>query len=291
MSEREYDPSSSPIDPEEFDKAFTRADHSANQLHSKLGEGAQLAGYVRMSLRISRKIYSSLAIRASEEPELIPIVKGAIDFVNNLAAELDQIESNLTPPISRLYTLTSTAFSFTSSSGTLIDTDLLESLEASPFTVPPFLAKDRKEQARKFDQLDEILGETYRGAWETYHGGTSDPLRGALYLMRQTFDHLFDLLAPVDQVRESEYFEPKAEGNEDAVHRVERIRYAAATHVADEGLAIAFTAAAPQVKSAYDELSRAHKRGEIDHDRATGALVSISSFLEEFVSAIDIANL
>ena len=287
MSENTNSSNNRSIDPEEFDNAFNKADESAAKLHSKISEGAQLAGYIRIALGISRKIYSALAIRSSEEPELIPIVQGAIDYVKNLTQELDNIESNVNPPIQRLHVFTSSAFTFTSSTGTFVDDSLLDTLEDSPFTAPPFLARDREEQAVKFDRIDESLGETYRGAWETYHGGKSDPLRGALYLMRQAFDHLFGVIAPDDEVRSSPSFMTKPGDEPDKVYRVERIQYASHKYIKDKRLAEAFSASAPQTKAAYDELNRAHARKKIDNEKATSALVTVSTFLEDFVSAME----
>lgn len=276
-----------PVDPDEFSRVFDDAVASADALHEKLVDGTQYAGYIRRALTVARRIYSLLATRASEEPELIPVLSSGLEYVKALADDLRRLKAEIRPTISRLHTITSTAFSITSSSGVLLDPDLLNTLDESPFVVPPFLGRDREKFALRFDAIDPSLGETYRGSWESYHGGRSDPIRGALFLMRQTFDHLFHFLSPDEAVRSSEYWQPKSGDDPNRVYRTERIQYAAFTHIKDQSLARTFAAAASQITDIYDQLNRAHQRGEIDQDKATGALVAMSQLLEDWIEAID----
>jgi len=281
-------PQQYPIDPDEFKRIFDDAEEGASSLHENLVEGAQYAGYIRRALAISRRIYSLLATRASEEPELIPLLSSGIEYVKALGDELRRLQVETKPTISRLYTITSTAFSFTSSSGIMVDPDSLDGFDDSSLVLPRFLSRDREEFAVQFDAIDPSLGETYRGSWESFHSGRADPLRGALFLMRQTYDHLFHVLAPDDEVRLSEYWQEKSGSDPKKVHRTERIQYAAFTHIKDESLARTFESAANQMTNIYDQLNRAHQRGEIDEEKATRALVAMSQLLEDWIEAIDL---
>jgi hypothetical protein len=77
--------------------------------------------------------------------------------------------------------------------------------------------------AKKFDKLDAELGKTYLSVWETFYGA-KDSERAAMFVMRQAFDHLLRVLAPEEDVRNSQFFKRKEGSNPKGVHRNEKIQ-------------------------------------------------------------------
>jgi len=283
MFQDEYGWKNFPIDPANFQKAFDDADQSVEQLHRRLAEGVQYAGYIREVLKVTRRIYSAFATRASEEPELLPLIQGAIEFARAITEEIQNLDQQIQPPVSALYKVSASAFSFNSTANIVPG---LNSLGVTGVSPPSFLDRDRQRYGRGFDQLDPALGNTYRQAWESYLGSKADPLRSALFLMRQTFDHFFNLLAPNEKVRSSQYWKPKTGNDPLQVHRTERIEYAAFTHIKDTAQARVLAASANQLNEAYQALNKAHKRGELHHEEDVAALIVMSSMMEDWLDAL-----
>jgi len=92
---------------------------------------------------------------------------------------------------------------FATSSSSVVATCNSLALGASTvaFRPCPFL-EDSLEAgyARRLGQLNPSLGQTYQSAWNAYFAEPHDPGRTALWEMRQTYDHFFDVLAPDDAV-------------------------------------------------------------------------------------------
>jgi hypothetical protein len=153
-----------------------------------------------------------------------------------------------------------------------------------------FRLEDRREEyGERFSAFSPALRQTYKAIDESLHTTMSDPERSALFLSRQAFDQLLDALAPDSKVRESPFWRLKSEKedkNPNAVWRVERIKYAASTHVANEARANTLIAEADQILSVYRLLNKAHKRGSIDPKVAIQAVKSMKLFLEEWVDAL-----
>ena len=80
---------------------------------------------------------------------------------------------------------------------------------------------------------------------------------------------------------------PKEDKNKDAVWRIERIKYAAYTHIKDAARANTLIAQAEQMISVYKALNKAHTRGVINKNIAIQAVRSMKLFLEEWVDALE----
>lgn len=281
-------PEDYPIDPDLFSQAFDEADQSAENLQSNFVQGAEYSGYIRKALLLSRRIYSQIIIESFERPELVPIVISGMDYIGTLKDQLNLINTQIGPSIKNLSSVASTAYSVTSSTGTITLPELDFTMDDSPFEPPPFMKNDREVYAVKFDSLDASLGSNYRGVWETYYGSKSEPIRGALFLLRQTFDHLFALLAPDDYVRSSPFWQPKEGNDKNQIYRIERIQYAANEHISEESKSKILSSSANHINKVYNQLNLLHNRGAIDPEKGTAILNSMSAILEEWINAIEI---
>lgn len=115
-----------------------------------------------------------------------------------------------------------------------------------------------------------------------------DKERAALFLIRQSFDHLFDILAPDEKVRASKYWKPKEGDKPNQVYRIERIEYASYSHIADPLRANTLAATSKQMNEVYNLLNQAHERGELNIDKAMKALRAMKSMLDEWADALDL---
>lgn len=276
-----------PIDPEDFSRAFDELDQSVENLQSNFVQGAEYSGYIKGALSTSRRIYSYIIGKSVDRPELVPILISGMDYFGVLNNQLNVINSQIEPSINNLASLASTVYSVTSSTGTMTLPNLEFTIEDSPFEPPPFMKKDREVYAAKFYRLDATLGSNYRGVWETYYVSKSEPIRGALFLLRQTFDHLFSLLSPDDDVRSSPFWQPKVGNDINKIHRIERIQYAANEHIREESKSKTLSASANHVNEVYNQLNLLHSREAIDPVKGTAILNSMSSILEEWIETIE----
>lgn len=140
--------------------------------------------------------------------------------------------------------------------------------------------------AERLSKLDPQLGKVYQQIWESLYGTTAEPERTALYQMRQAFDHLFEILAPDDQVRKSAYFVKKEGNKPDQVDRKERLQFAAFSRVAYRPQAQTLAASSVQLLEVYQALNQAHKRGELSREKARTALFAMQSFLQDWADAL-----
>ncbi len=147
----------------------------------------------------------------------------------------------------------------------------------------------KKKYIVKFDKLDVELGRIFRSVWETFYSTTSSPEKNALYAMRQSFDHFFRILAPDEEVRRSKFFILKVgEKDENKVHRLERIQYAANTKIGDKKVAGLLAAEADHILKVYDKLNMLHSAKKLDREAVQELLTSMQRILEQWVDAVGI---
>lgn len=139
----------------------------------------------------------------------------------------------------------------------------------------------------KLNKIDEELGNLYSGAREVLYATRSDPERGALFYMRQLFDHLFGKLAPDDEVRVSSYWNEKTgTDNPLLVTRRERVIFAANTSISNSEHRDTLSAKAQHVIDVYTTLNMAHKRGKLDQDKAKDALREMFVIVGDWADAL-----
>jgi hypothetical protein len=175
----------------------------------------------------------------------------------------------------------------TTSAASVVSCNSIVSGSSFKFLPCPFLP-DSAEQtyAEKLDLLDRSLGETYRSAWKEHYVLHSDSGRTALWQMRQVFDHLFELLGPSEAVRNSAYWERKKGDRPDAVHRKERLQYAA-NRWTPERMRVVLLESVEETLRAYQRLNIAHRRGELSKDRAREAFHGVDSVIRRWIDSVE----
>jgi len=179
------------------------------------------------------------------------------------------------------------AFSTATTSGITIST--LQGFPLSEaLTPPPSWRPERKKRyIKKMSSINQELGKTYASVWETFYGTTKSPEKTALYAMRQTFDHLFRVIAPDEVVIKSNYFTPKRGDKPNQVHRVERLRYAAYTKIKNKKISELLASKTKQTLDTYDKLNKMHAEKKLNRSDVQQILTSMQSVLEEWIDAIE----
>lgn len=279
----------SPNDLEHPENAIDEIVNELDGIHKDLVEKSAKVGAARDAVRSIRPAWVELGNSVTDDPEAVAVLTSGYDVLQSVLGEIryrraqsprfyEWVEQTADSALGLVSTTGSTA-SFTVSANTVIWTPVS----------PELLSLERIENlAVRLERLDADLGRTYREVGETLYGTRADSERAAAFLSRQTFDHFFDLLAPDNEVRESQFWTRKEGALPNQVWREERISYAVNRHVRDEARARTLVARARHTITVYKALNSAHKRGTLSRQKARAALGDMQAILEEWVDAIGI---
>lgn len=279
--------------PDELAKELLRqideATHTADSLHAHYAQGANLFGYASQQLKDIAPSWIQLANQAAGNSECLPMLESGVALFrafNNEAGDLQRRSVGISEQIPSVVTTVQTIAANTAINSL---TTIQLSLQAVPYTPCPFLPQSSTEEtATRLERLDSTLAGTYRQVWASLYGNRDDPERTALWEIRQTFDHLFGILAPDDDVRRSLYWTPKSGHDPRQVTRQERIEYAAHTRINDKQKAIVLAASAKGTVAAYQRLNQAHCRDELDKERAKNAVLAMDQIIQNWVDALNL---
>ncbi len=255
-----------------------------SSLQGSLIDSATQVGYARDSIQASRPMWAKLSSLSINDPYKRQIYISGVKVLCAYRDELQAHESQAFPFFEALRN-TITAGSPGFATGTTAGLVANEDFDLPPYAFPPLT--HHEDYAERLSKLDPALGKTYQEIWEVLYGTRADPERGALYLIRQSFDHLFDLLAPDDEVRKSNFWRHKSGGKKSQVTREERILYAANKHIKNSARAKTLSESAKHMGDVYQDLNRVHERGELNKQQALKALAEMKGILEEWVDALE----
>ena len=138
--------------------------------------------------------------------------------------------------------------------------------------------------AHRLRSINPKLEGTYRDAIAQYHSGVHDPKRAALWQIRQTWDDLFRILAPDQEVRKSEHWHQIKGERTGLVTRSQRIDFALARYVEIGPNRDILAASKRTVLEAYGNICRAH--GELDPKVVEAAFWSVEKFISQLVHSV-----
>jgi len=280
-------PNSDTIDQERPEDIIDEMEHALDELHTELTEAAMEIGEEKERIRAIKPVWKELANLVADSPEYACVYTTG---THALANHRDQIKNvrdhigSLGSQISVISGSTDSSVAITSVTESFFSRGLV-SVSPSPPTLPP------KDEAKDVEgallELDQALHATYIGVREALYGTRSDPERAALYGIRQVFDHFFSILAPDDQVRKSQYWTPKEGDKPNQVTRDERLRNAAHTHARTPVLARTLIGSSRHMLSVHDALNYAHKRGELDANKARSSIREMDTLLRQWIKFTD----
>jgi len=260
-----------------------------DSVHRSLVDGATSVGYAIEAFREIRPAWARIEIAEIADPTALQVYASGSIFLSAIRDEVHErmhLVAQIPGSFNQLLGSVATAVNATGTTASYVPG---VSFAPSSENVIHIITPERhKEYAERFSQFDPELGKTYKGIWEVLFGTDSGPERGALFLIRQAFDHLLSKLAPDDDVRNSQYWTKKRKGDGNKVWREERILYAASKHVKDQARAKTLVASANHMLDVYKGLNKAHHRGKLDRTKAHKALAEMQSILEEWADALEI---
>lgn len=267
---------------------FGETEKSADELHKKFSDGAKFTGYIRDRIVAAKPYWVSLSEKCGSDPEVAPTLSSGIDFLNAYNQQLNDLNASLQYNEKRLISIVGSGEVFDVNTASIADVNPVQGFYFEHKPCPFTDHGDTESRAMQLEKFDVSLAKTYRQVWEVLHSTRADPERAALYLMRQTYDHFFGILAPDDKVRQSNGWEKKPGDKPDQVTRIERIEYAAHAHISDQIKAQIMIASAKPILKVYMALNQAHKRGELDPNKARNAIYAMDKVLSEWLNTIDL---
>lgn len=280
-------PDIEPIDEERPEDIIDEMEQTLEELHSEFTEAATVIGEEKERIQAIRPVWQALANLDTESTEYANVYTTG---THALAAHRDQLNEirdqfgTVGSQMSVISGSTDSTVAITAVTESFFSKGLV-TVTPSPPTLP---TKDEaKDVEGALRGLDPALHATYVGVREALYGTRSDPERAALYEIRQVFDHFFSILAPDDQVRESRYWSPKEGDKPNQVTRDERLRYAANTHARTPIQARTLIGSSRHMLSIHDALNYAHKRGELDVNKARASIREMDTLLRQWVSFTD----
>jgi hypothetical protein len=247
---------------------------------------AAVAGQEIERYRELRPYWEMMGKTATSDPDIADLYGGTVDALSSVRDEWRSLREGITPiteKVLRNSASSDTAAAFTTSTFSMMRVRE-ETGELAELTLPRI---DRSEETRRYLKgLDPSLAENYSAIREVLYGTRSDPERGALYLTRQLFDAFFGILSPDDKVRSSACWKPKNGEDPNQVTRLERMEYAAQTHIIDPLKAKTLRAEAKHMRDIWVALNKAHARGHLDEQAARQLLREAHLIIEDWVEAL-----
>lgn len=279
------------IKPDDFEKPEEIIDDITSRLddlHEKFVEESANIGYTRDAFQLVRPTWERLGNSETSDPDSIDLYETNYQFLRSFRNEVRSYQEMATPFLGLFNNTAGTVSAFISASSTTA-AFVVNSTDYALPDYSVFLTPSQHEtNTKRFLAFDESLGKTYQKIWEVLYGTRADPERAALYLIRQSFDHLFGKLAPDNEVRNSPFWALKEGDKPEQIWRAERVRYAAFTHIKDRARSETLMASSNHMLSVYKALNRAHEQKNIDRVKARKALEEMRTFLEDWANAVGI---
>lgn len=263
-----------------------------NDIQKDFIQGAQQIGIVKQNINNLEPFFNNINPSSTKDNDVSQFLYNVKDFLSSYKNELQIQKSKTNEAINNVYHSTASGVVFAYSTTSAWSVVASESYNPNDIKLKlPVTAPSNSNFPEKLAKLDISLSNTYKEIDEILHGTVADPKRAALYMIRQSFDHLFDKLAPDEEVRSSKYWkkkDSKESKNPNEVWRIEKIKYAAFTHVKDETRAQGLVDQSKFVIDTYNLLNKAHKREELNIDEANNLIISMKTILEEWVEALNL---
>jgi hypothetical protein len=274
-------------DPKGLKKIYQNAIDKADDLQHHFAESAKFAGYIKDRLILNKPYWDFITDYPQGNSTVDTTKMSGQLFLGSFKRNLEMIEEQIPNQAANLTKLVSSIDSFWANTAILGHVTPDFNNEKVDYHPCPFVHRENDlDRSIRLEKLDPSLAKTYRGVWEAFYGTNSDRERAALFMMRQTFDHLFDTLSPDDKVRKSPIWKEKDGPKKDLVTRTERIEYAAITHIKDESKRDMLSGSTKMIKNAYDELNKAHKRGDLDPKKAKAAIQAMDKIISDWLDAL-----
>ena len=266
----------------EYDLLISRLE----RIHDDSLEMAIRSGFALNAARTTKGNFEVIHHYIGEHPEFGPVMSSAYESAISMNEVLQGSDINFDDDIQGMTTISHSLLTTCSTSGSIVNT--IDEDSSISLDTPSFLKVDGDATYEKLTKLSPPLAETYKEIEQVYYATNADNIRAALSMMRQAFDHFFNIIAPDEDVRLSEFWEEKiGDENPSLVTRRERINYAIAKKIKNPGSAKALTNDIDLIVKSYKVLNELHIRGELKEQPVKKSLFAVKHFLEDFSSCLE----
>lgn len=289
--------SDEPVEPiqeyseDDIQKAFDEMDLTLEEQQRKHISFAKNIGHTRDVFSNIRPQVLKILEKSSTTPDIYPMVSDGMKFLFDYREELKCVDGMLIPVEREMNSLHSSTGSFAGTVSAF--TRVANIYPYDPIKPLPEISKRGGDEKYRqfFGKLDPALLNSYDQVWQTYYGTQADNERGSLFMIRQVYDHFFDLLGPDEKVRASTHWSRKTGEKPNQVYRSEKYAYVAASFVRDEKRAATLISSLKTVLHLYKEANDAHIRGELDNIKAQMTIKAMDDVLKDWIDEISDANL
>jgi hypothetical protein len=277
------------MNPDDIKHEFDEAQKHAENLQNKFAKATKSLGQVSSVIETTKPYWVQLAVEGNNHIGSEVILNSGVESIHQIKNALVELDAYAPFPLQNVNTIALSASAF--GSNTAATGSLFVLHDTSQFDVQAIPIPEISEEsclADRFSGLDPALGKVCAQIFESLYGTVSDPERAAFFMIRQTWDHLFDKLAPDAEVRDSQFWKKKAGDKPDQVTRAERIEFAVDRHIKDPVRKNLLLTSSKQMCDIYQELNRAHERGEIDRNKAKRTLNAMYQWLIQWADGIGI---
>ncbi len=275
----------------EIDKLLDTIDSRIEALQNRMVETAGYLGFIKETFRDSRQLWNSFRKSGTVTSDSQYYLASTAGVLRAILTEFDAVESDVSFVHERIAGVAGSSTVF--ASGMNAFTSITGSSEIIKPTILIYSALDKyqrhKEYEARFRNIDATLGRTYGELIEVIHATAKDPTRSAMFLARQLFDHFFDVIAPDEDVRSSQFWRPKLTNESkdpNAVWKNERLSFAAFSRVKDQFRKQTLEAMSKQTIDLYQLLNIAHTRGPINEAQSSHAVESMIRLLQQWIDSI-----
>ncbi len=138
---------------------------------------------------------------------------------------------------------------------------------------------DQSTISERLQLIDSTIAQQYKNAWQALYSTDEDPTRAPMFLMREVLTQLYHHFAPDDKVKE--FLIPN---NKEKITRKNRIDYIAS--IMDSWKKQTFLLQEKAFLDIYQELSSAHKHGNLDVDKSKGFLYQANSLIKLLLDSV-----
>ena len=165
--------------------------NSFDNLQKHFSESAVIAGQEKERMRGMRKYWVEIGNTDTHDENIAKVVVSGSNALLAFRDEVKNYESIAIPITEKMELLDLGVNSTAGNTSTSASLVLFRSIEQKEFTKPVF--DNYNKIYSRISNIDTDLAKTYSEIREVLYGTRADPERGALFLIRQAYDHLFGI--------------------------------------------------------------------------------------------------
>ncbi|MBN1213576.1 MAG: hypothetical protein JXA92_13475 [candidate division Zixibacteria bacterium] len=269
-------------------KIIEDTERRLEQIQNRLNLESEQTGLTRKIVSIVKPYWES-ADQLFKQGNKDPILTSGYQILVGLNEQVREIDKRTKQFEGQSLSLAGTASVFANSTGTTASVSGYSfGFNLAPIKQFRYDFTNHDYYSKRMSAIDPSLGKTFRAIKSAYLSNNSDGLRQALFSARQSYDHLFDILAKDTNVRKQGWWSADDPNKPEMVTRAQRLRYAAEKHVPDPVKQRVLESSDTHTTNVYNKINILHNRGSVDKDKGEYALFEMLVILKNWLDSINI---